>query len=174
VPSPFEITFLEPIAFVHVAREELARRRSPEVAWIDLWNSLGSEHTAQAVALIAVLNEDLPDLSAVGPKAVHLAKPVVFGFDGALRGTAHELLTQADAVIASQTSSIGPPDSALTTLDSICTRQIPHQELSRLLLLGGTYAISTERAQELRLIDEAVPFAELEAATIHAANQLCR
>jgi enoyl-CoA hydratase/carnithine racemase len=174
VPSPFEIALLEPIALVHIAREELLRSRSPEVEWIDLWGALGADGAAHAVALVAIFGEEGLDLTAVGPKAAHLTKPVVLGFDGNLRGSAHELLTQADAVVASTTSSIGPPDSALTTLDAICTRQIPYQELSRLLLLDGTYALSIARAQELGLIEIAVPSLELEAATIRAAGQLCR
>jgi len=95
----------------------------------------------------------------------------VLGVDGYISGPVHELLAQAGVVIASDSSTLGPPSTILSDFGSPAVRGLPHQEMARLLLLESE-AMSLERSQQLGLIDHVVTSDRLEVATIDCARRL--
>jgi enoyl-CoA hydratase/carnithine racemase len=101
-----------------------------------------------------------------------MRKPFVLGVDGYISGPVHELLAQADVVVASDASTVGPPSTIMPHVGSHTVRELPHQELARLLLLQSAGAMSVERGQQLGLIDHIVTSGRLEAATMECAQRL--
>jgi enoyl-CoA hydratase/carnithine racemase len=167
-----DITFVGPVAVLHLDNWA-AGNRFTEITWMQLWAKLGADPRVLSTAAVVRLGAAPElDLSPIGPKAAGMVRPFVLGLDGYIVGSIYELVEQADAVIATNTSKCGPPDVAIAALDTHAVRRLPLQELARLALLQEEGAMSVRRARQLGFVDEVVTPEELEIATIRRAQEM--
>jgi len=113
-------------------------------------------------------------LLSVGPKANDLWKPVVAAVNGMACGGAFYLLGEAEFVVAAEHATFFDPHTTYGMVSAyeaiLMAQRMPFGEVARMSLMGTAERLSARRAYEIGLVSELVPFAELQAAAVRAAE----
>ena len=101
-----------------------------------------------------------------------LAKPVIASVQGHAMGAGCELAMMCDLTIAADSAVFGEPEIRFASVGSALVMPwiVGHKRARELLYLGDT--IPAARAEEIGMINQVVPEADLEAATIRYAERL--
>jgi enoyl-CoA hydratase/carnithine racemase len=102
----------------------------------------------------------------LGPKANDLWTPVVAAVNGMACGGAFYMLGEADIIIAAEHATFFDPHVTYGMVASFETvhmaQKMPFGELLRMQLLGAHERLSAQRAHEIGLVSDVVPYAELD------------
>lgn len=110
----------------------------------------------------------------VSPRANKVEKPVICAVNGACAGIGMQIATDCDIIIAADNAwfadtrvSVG----LMAALGSVeMSRMIPLHELLRMVMTGRKGRMPAERAYQIGMVSEVVPFAELTAAAERVAR----
>lgn len=113
----------------------------------------------------------------LGPKTADLWKPVIVAVNGMACGGAFYLIGECEFVIAAEHATFFDPHvtyGMVTAYEAIhLAQRMPHGELARLALLGGSERMTARRAHEIGLVSEVVPDnARLHEAAAWAARTI--
>ena len=108
----------------------------------------------------------------IGPKSQELWKPVVAAVNGMACGGAFYLLGEADVILAAEHATFFDPHVTYGMVAAfepiLLLRRMPFGEVLRMALAGNHERLSAATAQQLGLVSEVVPAADL----LPAAQQL--
>lgn len=103
----------------------------------------------------------------LGPKANDLWKPVIAAVNGMACGGAFYMLGESDVIIAAEHATFFDPHVTYGMVASFETihmaQRMPFGELLRMQLLGAHERLTAQRAEQIGLVSEVVPAADLEA-----------
>jgi|ERR1035441_5147076 enoyl-CoA hydratase/carnithine racemase len=145
------------------------------------WVTLAEDERIKAVGICAkgpTFSVGLPASSTTsiemyGPKSCNFWKPILVELSGDVSSGAFQLLGQADVVIATPGVKLATiPDLAGMTDAHHLGPRLPHPEIARLALLGSTRPMTADRASQLGLFDEIVPFSNLRRRSIERLRLL--
>lgn len=109
-------------------------------------------------------NEEDPGLS-LSPRANRVWKPVIAAVHGMVAGGAFYWLNDVDFIVAAEDTTFFDPHVSYgmtSALEPIgLARRVPLGEVMRWALLGLDERISAQRAYQIGLVSEVVPFADL-------------
>jgi enoyl-CoA hydratase/carnithine racemase len=112
--------------------------------------------------------------SKLGPKSNDLWKPVIAAVNGIACGGAFYLLGECDVLIASDNATFFDPHVTYGMPASyesmLMVGRMPLGEVLRMQLTGAAERMSAQRAYEIGLVSEVVPFAELHGAAKRLAQ----
>jgi enoyl-CoA hydratase/carnithine racemase len=114
----------------------------------------------------------------LGPKSNDLWKPVIAAVNGIACGGAFYMLGEVDFIIAAEHATFFDPHLTFS-MAAVCeplqmTGRMPFGDLVRLSLLGSEERMSAQRALEIGLVTEVVPFGELREKAGWAASVIAR
>lgn len=106
-------------------------------------------------------------LTGIGGPLVTLRKPLIAAVQGFCVGGGFELAMCADLIVAADTAQFGLPETKVGIIGECgvvhrAIRQLPHRIAMALILTGER--IKADQALQHGLVNQVVPFAELEAA----------
>lgn len=112
-------------------------------------------------------------LTAIGPKANDLWKPVIAAVEGMACGGAFYLLGEAEFVIASEEATFFDPHTTygmVSAYEAISMAQrMPFGEVARMSLMGTAERVTARRAYETGLVSEVTPAGGSVEAALRAA-----
>lgn len=111
----------------------------------------------------------------LSPKVCRLWKPVICAVNGMACGGGFYFLGDADVIIAADHATFFDPHvtwAATAVIEPImlAKRNIPLGQVLRMILAGASERVSAATAQQIGLVDEVVPAAELLAAADRLAD----
>lgn len=114
-------------------------------------------------------------LTGIGGPLVTLRKPLIAAVQGFCVGGGFELAMCADLIVAAETAQFGLPETKVGIIGECgvvhrAIRQLPHRIAMALILTGER--IKAEAALHYGLVNEVVPFADLEATAQKWADKL--
>lgn len=114
-------------------------------------------------------------LTGIGGPLRVLRKPLIAAVHGYVLGGGFELAMCADIIVAADTTQFGLPEVKAGIIGEAgvvhrAIRQLPHHVALALILTGERMGVAD--AERFGLVNEVVPFAELEAATARWADRL--
>jgi enoyl-CoA hydratase/carnithine racemase len=112
----------------------------------------------------------------LGPKSNELFKPVIAAVHGMACGGAFYMLGEVDFIVASTEATFFDPHVTygMTAVYEplLMMRRMPYGEIARLTLMGAHERMSAQRAYEIGLVSQVVPFEQLEETTLGIAKQI--
>ena len=114
-------------------------------------------------------------LTGIGGPLVTLKKPLVAAVQGSCVGGGFELAMSADIIVAADTAQFGLPETKVGIIGECgvlhrAVRQLPYHIGMAMILTGER--IKADVAERHGLVNEVVPFAELESAALKWAGQV--
>ena len=114
-------------------------------------------------------------LTGIGGPLVTLKKPLIAAVQGFCVGAGFELAMCADIIVAADTAQFGLPETKVGIIGECgvvhrAIRQLPHRIAMAMILTGER--IKAEQALHYGLVNEVVPFAELQDATQRWSDKL--
>lgn len=114
-------------------------------------------------------------LTGIGGPLVTLRKPLIAAVQGFCVGGGFELAMCADLIVAADTAQFGLPETKVGIIGECgvvhrAIRQLPHRIAMALILTGER--IRADQAMQYGLINQMVPFGELETAAQKWADKL--
>lgn len=114
-------------------------------------------------------------LTGIGGPLVTLRKPLIAVVQGFCVGGGFELAMCADLIVAADTAQFGLPETKVGIMGECgvvhrAIRQLPHRIAMALILTGER--IKADQAMQYGLVNQVVPFAELEGAAQKWADKL--
>jgi enoyl-CoA hydratase/carnithine racemase len=113
---------------------------------------------------------------SIGPKSNDLWKPVIAAVNGIACGGAFYLLGESDIIIAADSATFFDPHVTYGMPASyesmLMAGRMPLGEVLRMQLMGASERMSAQRAHQIGLVSEVVPYAELRAAAEHVARAI--
>ncbi|GAC1581666.1 MAG: enoyl-CoA hydratase-related protein [Sphingomicrobium sp.] len=114
-------------------------------------------------------------LTGIGGPLVTLRKPLIAAVQGFCVGGGFELAMCADLIVAADTAQFGLPETKVGIIGECgvvhrAIRQLPHRIAMALILTGER--IKADQAMQYGLVNEVVPFAQLEVAAQKWAEKL--
>lgn len=106
-------------------------------------------------------------LTGIGGPLVTLKKPLIAAVQGFCVGGGFELAMCADLIVAADTAQFGLPETKVGIIGECgvvhrAIRQLPHRIAMQMILTGDR--IKADQALHFGLVNEVVPFADLDAA----------
>ena len=106
-------------------------------------------------------------LTGIGGPLVTLRKPLIAAVQGFCVGGGFELAMCADLIVAADTAQFGLPETKVGIIGECgvvhrAIRQLPHRIAMQMILTGDR--IKADQALHFGLVNEVVPFADLDAA----------
>lgn len=114
-------------------------------------------------------------LTGIGGPLVTLTKPLIAAVQGFCVGAGFELAMCADIIVVADTAQFGLPETKVGIMGECgvvhrAIRQLPHRIAMAMILTGER--IKADQALHYGLVNEVVPFAELEDATRRWSDKL--
>jgi enoyl-CoA hydratase/carnithine racemase len=114
-------------------------------------------------------------LTGIGGPIVACKKPMVAAVQGFCVGGGFELAMCADIIVAAETAQFGLPETKVGIIGECgvvhrAIRQLPYHVAMQLILTGER--IKADEARQFGLVNEVVPYADLEAAAQRWAAKL--
>ena len=114
-------------------------------------------------------------LTGIGGPWVKLKKPLIAAVQGFCVGGGFELAMCADIIVAADTAQFGLPETKVGIIGECgvvhrAIRQLPHHIAMAMILTGER--IKADVAERFGLVNEVVPYADLEAAALRWATKI--
>lgn len=114
-------------------------------------------------------------LTGIGGPLVTLRKPLIAAVQGFCVGGGFELAMCADIIVAADTAQFGLPETKVGIIGECgvvhrAVRQLPHHIAMAMILTGER--IKSDAAARFGLVNEVVPYADLEAAAQRWAEKI--
>jgi E-phenylitaconyl-CoA hydratase len=124
------------------------------------------------------MGDDLHERIWYTPRHQNVWKPIVCAVNGVCAGGGLHLVAESDIVIAAEHATFLDPHVSVgqvAALEPIYLRQrVPFGPLLRMVLMGRQERISAQRALEIHLVTEVVPFERLLPRAREIAEALCQ
>lgn len=186
------------VATVTLNRPEALNAFTPEMVdeFVDVWARVRSDDDIHVVVLRAagdrafctgidtnigwrfpenIWKEEDPGLG-LSPRANRVWKPVIAAVHGMVAGGAFYWLNDVDIILAADDATFFDPHVSYgltSALEPIgLARRIPLGEVMRWALVGLDERMSAQRAYQIGLVSELVPFAELHARADELARRI--
>jgi enoyl-CoA hydratase/carnithine racemase len=114
-------------------------------------------------------------LTGIGGPLVRVTKPLIAAVQGFCVGGGFELAMCADVIVAADTAQFGLPETKVGIIGECgvvhrAIRQLPYHIAMAMILTGER--IKADTAERFGLVNEVVPFANLEAAALKWAEKI--
>lgn len=161
---------------------------------LDAWNEINADPDIWTVILSAAgekgfcIGADVSDgaerktrmalaggLTGIGGPMVTLKKPMIAAVQGFCVGGGFELAMCADVIVAADTAQFGLPETKVGIIGEAgvvhrAVRQLPYHIAMGMILTGDR--IKADAAERYGLVNEVVPYAELDAAARKWADKI--
>jgi crotonobetainyl-CoA hydratase len=115
-------------------------------------------------------------LTGIGGPWIKLKKPLIAAVQGFCVGGGFELAMCADIIVAAENAQFGLPETKVGIIGECgvvhrAIRQLPHHIAMAMILTGER--VKTDTAERFGLVNEVVPYQDLEAASSKWADKIC-